>query len=133
MTDPLFILLVGILIVVRGIIGLRLHPFLALLLGAFVVAILTPEAAIEQYALDTGASAEAARQMSQRSVGERIALRFGSTTGQIGILIAMASIIGKCMLESGAAERIVRSTLKVTGVSKAPPCCPGGFCPCYKC
>ena len=120
LTDPLFILLIGVLIVVGGIIGLRLHPFLALLLGAFVVAMMTPEAAIEQYALDTGASVEAARQMSQRSIGERIALRFGSTTGQIGILIAMASIIGKCMLESGAAERIVRSTLKVTGISKAP-------------
>ena len=40
--NPLFILLVGIIIVVGGIIGLKLHPFLALLLGAFVVAMLTP-------------------------------------------------------------------------------------------
>lgn len=120
MTDPLLILLVGILIVVGGIIGLRLHPFLALLLGALVVGLMTPAAAIEQYALSTGATPEAARQMAGSNVGSRIALRFGSTVGQIGIVIAMASIIGKCMLESGGAERIVRSTLKVTGVSKAP-------------
>ena len=46
MTDPLYILTVGILIVVGGIIGLRLHAFLALLLGAFVVSILTPEASL---------------------------------------------------------------------------------------
>jgi gluconate:H+ symporter, GntP family len=29
MTDPIFIIAVGVLIVVGGIIGLRLHPFLA--------------------------------------------------------------------------------------------------------
>ena len=118
--DPIFILLIGILIVVGGIIGLRLHPFLALLLGAFVVAILTPVSAVEQYFLGSGASVDAARQMALRPIGERIALQFGSTAGKIGILIAMASIIGKSMLESGAAERIVRSTLKLTGINKAP-------------
>jgi len=120
MTDPLLILLVGMLIVVGGIIGLRLHPFLALLLGAFVVAYLTPEVAIEQYALTTGASAEGAQRLANQSIGGRIAQQFGSTAGKIGILIAMASIIGKCMLKSGAAERIVRSTLNVTGIKQAP-------------
>jgi len=120
MTDPLFILLIGIIIVVGGIIGLRLHPFLALLLGALAVAFLTPAEAIEQYALTKGASQEAARQLAESSIGKRIAADFGSTTGKIGILIAMAAIIGKCMLDSGAAERIVRSVLKVTGVPRAP-------------
>jgi len=120
MTDPLLILLVGILIVVGGIIGLRLHPFLALLLGALAVAYLTPSAAIEQYALTNGASAEEAQSLANQSIGGRIAQQFGSTAGKIGILIAMASIIGKCLLESGGAERIVRSTLNVTGVKQAP-------------
>jgi GntP family gluconate:H+ symporter len=100
LTDPLFILFVGVVIVVGGIIGLKLHPFLALLLGALVVAIMTPG--------------------STKSVGERIALEFGNTCGKLGILIAMAAIIGKCMLESGAAERIVRALLKLTGIRKAP-------------
>lgn len=120
MSDPFFILLVGLIIVVGGIIGLRLHPFLALLFGALVVALMTPGSAIEQYALSTGASPEAALQLSNSSIGNRVATRFGATVGQIGIIIAMAAIIGKCMLESGAAEKIVRSTLKVTGVEKAP-------------
>lgn len=120
LTDPLFILLIGVCIVVGGIIGLKLHPFLALLLGAFVVAWLTPGSAIEQFALEKGATPAAAVQAAKKSIGERVALEFGSTAGKIGILIAMAAIIGKCLLESGAAERIIRSILQVTGVKQAP-------------
>src|SRR5690606_11805453 len=37
----------------------------------------------------------------------------------IGIVIAMAAIIGKCMLDSGAADRIVRWAVSLTGQSKA--------------
>ena len=120
MTDPLFILSVGVIIVVGGIIGLKLHPFLALLLGAFVVALMTPAAVIEQFALSKGAAPAAALALSKKSIGERIATEFGNTCAKIGILIAMAAIIGKCMLESGAAERIIRSILRVTGIDKAP-------------
>ena len=120
MTDPIFILFIGVLIVVGGIIGLKLHPFLALLLAAFAVAWMTPASVIEQLALDKGATPAAALQLSKKTIGERVALEFGNTTGKIGILIAMAAIIGKCMLESGAAERIIRSLLIVTGIKKAP-------------
>lgn len=56
----------------------------------------------------------------QQSVGERVATAFGRTCTKIGILIAMASIIGKCLLESGAAERIVRTALKRFGEPRAP-------------
>ena len=120
MQDPLFILAIGILIVVGGIIGLRLHAFLALLLGAFAVAILTPEALIILYATGKGLGPEAAHALATSKVGLRIAGEFGKTCGKIGILIAMASIIGKCLLESGAAEKIVRSMLKLFGVKNAP-------------
>ncbi|MFC5409316.1 GntP family permease [Larkinella bovis] len=120
MSDPLFILAVGVLIVVGGIIGLKLHPFLALLLGAFIVALLTPAEAIEQFAIAKGTAPAAAQALAKKSIGERIATEFGSTCGKIGILIAMAAIIGKCMLESGAAERIIRSMLRLTGIEKAP-------------
>ena len=44
---------------------------------------------------------------------------FGETCGKIGILIAMAAIIGKCLLDSGAADRIVRSALRVVGEKRA--------------
>lgn len=120
MQDPLFILAVGILFVVGGIIGLRLHAFLALLLGAFVVAVLTPHASILLYAAEKGMNPETAEVLANTKIGLRIANEFGKTCGKIGILIAMASIIGKCMLESGGAEKIVRSMLKISGVKRAP-------------
>ncbi|MPR32070.1 GntP family permease [Salmonirosea aquatica] len=120
MTDPLFILFIGVLIVVGGIIGLKLHPFLALILGALVVAFLTPAAAVEQYALSKGTAPAAAQALANKGIGERIATEFGNTCAKIGILIAMAAIIGKSLLESGAAERIIRFMLGLFGVDKAP-------------
>ena len=120
MENPIFILLVGILIVVGGIIGLKLHPFLALLLAALVVALLTPLASVEQFFLSKGMSAADALQQSRKSIGERIATEFGNTCAKVGILIAMAAIIGKAMLDSGSAEKIIRAILKITGEKKAP-------------
>ncbi|OQP44114.1 gluconate transporter [Niastella koreensis] len=120
MAEPAVILFTGIIIVAGGIIWLKLNPFLALLLGALVVAIMTPASAVVQYALSKGATQAAALQQANRSVGERVALEFGNTCSKIGIIIAMAAIIGKCLLESGAAERIVRSVLRLTGLQKAP-------------
>lgn len=120
MHNPFLILLAGIIVVVGGIIGFKLHPFLALLLGAFVVAMLTPAVLVEEYALSKGSNPAAALQLAKKSIGERVAIEFGNTAAKVGILIAMAAIIGKCMLESGAAERIVRSILYITGMDKAP-------------
>jgi len=119
MTDPIFILLVGIVIVVGGIIGLKLHPFLALLLAAVAVALLTPVIAVEQFYLAKGTAAAEALKLSHKSIGERIGTEFGNTCAKIGILIAMAAIIGKSMLDSGSAEKIIRAMLKVTGEKNA--------------
>ena len=120
MENPIFILLVGILIVVGGIIGFKLHPFLALLLAALAVALLTPLSSVEQFFLTKDMSAAEALKQSHKSIGERIATEFGNTCAKIGILIAMAAIIGKAMLDSGAAEKIIRSMLKITGEKNAP-------------
>ncbi|AEI47626.1 GntP family permease [Runella slithyformis] len=120
MTDPILILCVGVVIVVGGIIGLKLHPFLALLSAALVVALLTPTASLEQFYISKGSTAADAIKLAHKSIGERIATEFGNTCAKIGILIAMAAIIGKSMLDSGSAEKIVRAMLKLTGVKKAP-------------
>lgn len=118
--DPVLIILTGMLVVIGGIIGFKMHPFFALILGAFVVAILTPSSVIENLAIVKGASLEAARKAAAITVGTRIASEFGSTCGKVGIIVAMAAVIGKCMLESGAAERIVRSILKIFGLKNTP-------------
>ncbi len=198
---PLWIVLVGVVIVVGGVLVLRLHAFLALVLAAIVVGALTPQDAIKTHAIqknaipweyddatsmvllatedaheraqylvlrssstdaalehvgeltviriqqdvgaDTKACArieprrdfqslakgdlvvhpstwQAAAELADQTVGERVAVAFGNTCGKIGILIALAAIIGKCLLDSGAADRIVRSALKVTGERGAP-------------
>lgn len=54
------------------------------------------------------------------SAGARVAFGFGDTCRKIGILIAMASIIGMCLLESGAARRIVDATRQLVGEKNTP-------------
>jgi gluconate:H+ symporter, GntP family len=122
--DPIFILLAGVIIVVGGIIGFKLHPVLALLLAAIAVALLTPTSSVEQFFIKQlakqGIPETEAIKVAHKSIGERIATEFGNTCAKIGILIAMAAIIGKAMLDSGAAEKIVRAMLKITGKKNAP-------------
>ena len=48
--NPLALLCCGIVIVVGSILWLRLHAFLALVLGAYTVALLTPADALRGYA-----------------------------------------------------------------------------------
>lgn len=118
--DPLWLLAVGMLIVVGGILVLRLHAFLALLLAALVVAVLTPDAALRRYTQDRAMAPAEADQFVAQTAGRRIAREFGNTAGSIGILIALASVVGKCLLDSGAADRIVRSAIARLGESRAP-------------
>lgn len=193
----LWIVLIGVGIVVGGVLVLRLHAFLALILAAVAVGALTPRAAIEGHLLAQRATAAAwdaatgqillegaiepgtrllavrqadgvwrtvgqvevisaaappggvtrlsaqpigdasyvwqdgdrlvepaawrsIRRQAGQTVGERVAFAFGDTCGKIGILIALAAIIGKCLLDSGSADRIVRSAVRVTGQRGAP-------------
>jgi GntP family gluconate:H+ symporter len=118
--DPLLILLVGMAIVVGGILIFRTHAFLALIIGALVVAALTSPAALERYADSKGMSAAETDSLLDQTFGERVARGFGNTAAKIGVLIAMAALIGGCLLESGAADRIVRSALGVFGERRAP-------------
>lgn len=117
---PLLILLVGTVVVIGGILLLRLHAFLALILAALTVALLTTPETVYQFALGRGLAPAEALEMAAQPIAERVADGFGRTVGQIGIVIAMASVIGICLLESGAADRIVRSALDRFGEHRAP-------------
>ena len=92
---PFVILLVGMVVIMGGIVGLRLNAFLALIGAAIVVSFLAP--------------GEQAVKIS------RVAEACGRTAGSIGIVIALAAIIGTAMTESGAADRIVAGFLDVLG------------------
>lgn len=120
---PIILLLLGMVLVVGGVLAVRLHPFLALVLAAYVVALLTPEPELRRYAdaqveLNKMSAVEADRFVA-RSAPSRVAYEFGVTCAKIGILIAMAAIIGQCLLDSGAAQRIVGSILGAVGAARA--------------
>jgi len=98
--NPIGILVIGVVLLIVMILVLRLNAFVALISSAIVVSLLSP-----------GEFADKVTRVGQA---------FGSVTGSIGIVIALAAIIGKCMMDSGAADRIVRSFLKILGEKRAP-------------
>ncbi len=118
--DPFLLLFIGVAIVVGGIVGLRLHAFIALFAAAIVVAVLTPKQNIESSVLAQGRSQQEATTRANESLGVKLSNKFGGTATNLGVLIAMASIVGACLLWSGAAERIVRSTLSLFGEKRSP-------------
>lgn len=44
---------------------------------------------------------------------------FGTTAGKVAVVIALASIIGMCLMESGAADKVVRRFLAIFGEKRA--------------
>ncbi len=95
LVNPWLILGAGVVTVVGLIVVARVNAFLALVIAALVVSLLAPGAAAEK--------------------GARVATAFGSAAGSIGIVIALAAVIGRAMTESGAADRIVRAFLRALG------------------
>jgi GntP family gluconate:H+ symporter len=98
---PLTALAASIALVVFLIGWCRLHAFFALLLGALAIA------------LTTGSATAAA------SV-ESVLKEMGALTGSIGYSIAAAAVIGAALMASGAADKIVRTFIRVLGEKRAP-------------
>ena len=121
--SPVALLLIGMAVVLAGVLWLRLHAFLALIIAALAISFLTPEAALEGFAqdqVDAGKMTEKqADKFASQNAAARVAAEFGDGCRKVGILIAMAAIIGKCLLESGAAQRIVQSILAIFGAARA--------------
>ena len=87
------------LTVILMITVLKMNAFIALITSAVVVSLLAPGDLAEKIS--------------------RVAEAFGNTAGSIGIVIALAVVIGKCMMDSGAADRIVRAFLSVLGEKRS--------------
>ncbi|MFM1769284.1 MAG: Gnt-II system L-idonate transporter [Verrucomicrobiota bacterium] len=116
---PLLTLAIAILFVIVAITRLRLHAFVALILAAFLVGFLTPEFKPELLNGIGAAVREDARANSWVAAVELTSLEFGKAAGGIAISIGLASIIGLCLMESGAADKVVRRFLAVFGVQRA--------------
>ncbi|MEN3941876.1 SLC13 family permease [Prosthecobacter sp. SYSU 5D2] len=113
----------GLVVVVLALLGLRLHAFLAMMLAAFVVALVTPADSLIGYAehqqsLGKMSAGEVAK-FAASTPPDRVLKAFGETCASMGLLICMASIMGKCLLDSGAAMRIVQALLALFGKGKA--------------
>ncbi len=101
---PLLILGIAMVLVLGLIIGVKIHPFITLVIVAMVVS------ALAVGILGVGTWSDSI---------ERVAVSFGAAAGNIGIVIGLAAVIGKCMLDSGAADRIVRAFLQLFGEKRS--------------
>ena len=105
---PTLILLVGMATILGAILLLRLNAFLALIIAAIVVSLLAPGEPAVKIA--------------------RVADGFGRAAGTIAIVIALAAIVGKAMMDSGAADRIVNAFLALLGEKRgATALCATGY------
>ena len=86
---PLVILVIAVAAVFLLIIRLKFNAFIALITAALLIGLLSPRVPLEEV------------------VGE-VTSRFGDLAGRIGIAIAMAALIGQCLMESGAADKVTR-------------------------
>lgn len=93
---PVATLAIAIGIVFLLILRLRMNAFIALICAAITVGLLSPEI-------------ELARVMPA------VARVFGEVCGRIGIVIALAALIGLCLMESGAADKITRVFVRLLG------------------
>jgi GntP family gluconate:H+ symporter len=98
---------VGLIVVLIAV--LRVHAFFALILTAIGAGLLSPVGSLP---------GEPEKSHLVQSV-ELTASEFGSTAGKVGIVIALAAVIGFCLMESGAADKIVRRFLAVFGEKRS--------------
>lgn len=96
---PFLTLFVGVAVVIGMILGMKINAFVALITAAITVSLMAPGAVGDKIA--------------------RVATAFGGTAGGIGIVIALAAIIGKCLMDSGAADRVVRAFLSALGEKRS--------------
>jgi GntP family gluconate:H+ symporter len=117
--NPIIVIIIGTAVVMVGIIKLKLHPIISLLLAALVTGLLTTPDMLYQYAIHSGMTVDKAAALAKENISDRLATAFGNTSAKIGILIALASIIGTALMRSGGAERIIRNFLAVLGNKNA--------------
>ncbi len=120
---PLFVLFISVLWVVIGIAKFKIHPFLTLITAAILVGLLSgplPEITIENKGLfHSRVDLNQSDEIDYTLAIKWTLLGFGNTAGGVGLIIALAAIIGTCMMKSGAADRVVRFLLSAFGEKRA--------------
>jgi GntP family gluconate:H+ symporter len=106
---PLIVLSICVVSIVVLIARIKVHPFLALMIVAVLAGVLAGPGALE------------GKPGSNRWIQavELSAAEFGNVCGRVGIVIGLASVIGICIMESGAADKLVRRLLALMGEKRA--------------
>jgi len=104
---PFAVLIASMSMVVFLITRWRFHPFIALMLSAIFVGLMSPSLPVMP------------GQNPLVAMVELPMAEFGIMAGKIGWVIALAAVIGTAMMESGAAEQIVNWLLKTLGEKRA--------------
>jgi GntP family gluconate:H+ symporter len=106
---PFAVLVICVALIVVMITVLKLHAFLALILAGVSAGLLSRVGSLE-------GEPKASHWVQAVELTTR---EFGNTAGEVGVVIGMAAIIGMCMMESGAGEKVVRRFLAVFGEQRA--------------
>ncbi len=110
---PFAVLAISVALIVFLITVLRVHAFLALILAAVTAGILA------------GGFAEELLPAALKGRGhwlqaiELTTYEFGTVAGKIAVVIGLASVISMCLMESGAADKVVRRFLRLFGEKRA--------------
>jgi GntP family gluconate:H+ symporter len=102
---PFGIVAISVAIVVLAIGVFRLHPFYALALSAVAVGLLSAAKGTDPHRFVDAI--------------ETVTSEAGAVVGRLGFTIAMAAVIGLCMQESGAADKIIRRLIAAVGEERA--------------
>lgn len=107
---PFFVLFVSVTAIVLLISILRVHAYFALMLAAIVAGLLAR--------VGTLPGEEAGKSHWLQAI-ELPTTEFGLVAGRIGFVIALAAVISMCLMESGAADKVVRRFLALFGEKRA--------------
>lgn len=113
---PLAVLGIGLATIVILITRLRVHAFFALIFAAILTGVLSGVLPGEHGTVPN--APEKGRSHWVQAV-ELTVEGFGKTAAKIGVVIALASVIGVCLVESGGADKVVRRFLALFGESRA--------------
>ena len=113
---PFAVLGICLAVIVVLVTVVRMHAFFALIIAAILAGLLAQKLPGESGTLPATPEKERSHWVQ---AAELTTQGFGDIAGKIGVAIALASVIGTCLVESGAADKVVRRFLALFGERRA--------------
>lgn len=113
---PLAVLGISLAAIVILITRLRMHAFFALIFAAILTGVLSEQLPGEYGTMPGTPQKERSHWLQAVELSVE---GFGKTAAKIGVVIALASVIGVCLVESGGADKVVRRFLALFGERRA--------------